>query len=111
MITRTKFTIGSESLHSWENRHPDTRWIVLSGNISYEIFAHFCLEFDYTKYNRISFEDITIGDKIFENGYQVTVSEYCHIMVYDYDAKLPVLDKMLLGKDNVLLFQMETFIR
>ena len=100
MITRTKFTIGSEPLHSWENKHPDTRWIVLSGNISYEIFAHFCLDFDYTKYKRISFEDITIGDKLFENGHKVTNSEYCNIMVYDHSAKLPVLDKMLLGKDN-----------
>ena len=100
MITRTKFTIGSESLHSWENRHPDTRWIVLSGKVSYDIYEQLCIDFDYTKYNRISFEDIIVGDKIFENGYQVTNSEYCHIMVYNHDAKLPVLDKMLWGKDN-----------
>lgn len=96
----TRYIIGSEPLQSWEEKHPNAKWIVISGEISYGMYEQLCLDFDYTKYNRISFEDITIGNKIFENEYQVTNAEYCHIMVYHYDAKLPVLDKMILGKDN-----------
>lgn len=99
-MVHSQYIIGSEPLRSWEEKLPNAKCIVLSGDISYDMFEQLCLDFDYTKYNRISFEDITVGDKIFENGYQVTVSEYCHIMVYDHDAKLPVLDKMLLGRDK-----------
>jgi len=96
----TQYIIGSEPLHLWEEKHPNSKWIVISGNISYDIYEQLCIDFDYTKYNRISFDEITIGNKIFENKHQVTNSEYCHIMVYHYSAKLSVLDKMLLGKDN-----------
>ena len=95
-----QYIIGSEPLQSWEEKHPNAKWIVLSGTISYDMYKPFCLDFDYTKYNRISFEDITVGDKLFKNEHQVTNSEYCHIMVYHYSTKLPVLDKMLLGKDS-----------
>lgn len=99
-MMRTLYIIGSEPLQSWEEKHPNAKWIVLSGDISYDIYEQFCLDFYYTKYNRISFEDITIGNKIFGNEYQVTNAEYCHNMVCHYDAKLPVLDKMILGKDH-----------
>ena len=92
--------MGSEPLRSWEEKHPNTKRIVFSGNISYDMYEQLCLDFDYTKYNRISLEDITVGNKIFENEYQVTHSEYCHMMVYHYSTKLSVLDKMFLGKDN-----------
>lgn len=95
-----QYIIGSESLLSWEEKHPNAKWIVLLGTISYDMYEQLCLDFDYTKYKRISFEDITIGDKLFENGHKGTNSEYCNIMVYDHSAKLPVLDKLLFGKDN-----------
>lgn len=102
-MVRTLYIIGSEPLQLWEEKHPNTKWIVLSGEISCDMYEQFCLDFDFTKYNRISFEDLTIGNKISENEYQVTNAEYCHNMVYHYDAKLPALDKMILGKDHDFL--------
>lgn len=94
------FIVGSEPISSWEEKHPNAKWIVLSGEISYDMYEQLCLDFDYTKYNRISFDDVTIGNKIFENEHQVTNYEYCHFMVHEYSAKVPVLDKMILGIDN-----------
>lgn len=99
----TRYIIGSEPLQSWEEKHPDAKWIVLSGDISCDMYEQLCLDLDYTKYNRISFEALTFGNKISENEYQMTNAEYCrnmHNMVCNYDAKLPVLDKMILGKDH-----------
>ena len=96
----TRYIIGSGPLRSWQEKHPNAKWIVLSGEISYDMYEQLCLDFDYTKYNRISFDDVTIGNKIFENEHQVTNYEYCHFMVHEYSAKVPVLDKMILGKDN-----------
>lgn len=98
-MKRTHFIIGSGPLRAWEEKHPDAKWIVFSGNIPYEIFEQLCLDFDYNRYHRISFEEIIIGNKMYENEYQMTIAEYGHVAVYHYSAKLPVLDKMLLGKD------------
>ena len=97
---RTRYIIGSEPLRSWQEKHPNTKWIVLSGDISYDMYEQLCSDFDYTKYNRISFEDQTIWDKFFENELQVTIAEYCHNIAYHNEAKLTALDKMILGKDN-----------
>ena len=68
----TRYIIGSEPLQSWEEKHPDAKWIVLSGDISCDMYEQLCLDLDYTKYNRISFEALTFGNKIYENEYQMT---------------------------------------
>lgn len=75
--------------------------MVLTGNISAENFIQLALDFDYTKYKNITFENITIQDCVYENGYSCSLEPHLsHRIVLD-GIKLPALLKLFLNTHNL----------
>ena len=99
-LIKSEYLLGSEHFQDWEAKHPNTQWIVISGNVSYDQYRQFDMDFDYTKYQRITIEDVNVQKYVYENGYEATFEDVCESHVYNYDCKLSVLTKLVLGKDK-----------
>ena len=59
-MKKATYTIGEESLQEWESKNGSPVYIVLTGNVSADTFTQLAKEFDYTKYQRISFKNLDI---------------------------------------------------
>lgn len=99
-MIKNEYIIGSEPFPEWEKKHADTERIVLSGNISYDVFEDFADVFEHTKYQRITINSVKVLDVVYDNGYVSTYEHFCECRVTLHDVKLHVLDKLIQGVDG-----------
>ena len=91
------YVIGAESLHEWEQRNNHPSCITLTGNVSVDTFTEFACDFDYTRYEQISFENLIVQDAVYENGDTCDYEEYISHIVLQDGIRLSVLTKLYLN--------------
>lgn len=96
-MKKTTYTIGEESLQEWESKNGSPVYIVLTGNVSADTFTQLEKEFDYTKYQRISFENLVISDYKYDNGATRSFEEELYSYMTENGEKLHVLSKLFLN--------------
>ena len=96
-MKKTTYTIGEESLQEWESKNGSPVYIVLTGNVSADTFTQLAKEFDYTKYQRISFENLVISDNKYDNGATRSFEEELYSYMTENGEKLHVLLKLFLN--------------
>ena len=97
-MNKPLYVIGSSPLHEWECRNHHPSCIVLTGNVSADTFSAFAHDFDYTKYEQISFEDLKVEDILCENGYSCTYEERLCQAICEYAIRLHALIKLYLNR-------------
>ena len=96
-MKKATYTIGEESLQEWESKNGSPVYIVLTGNVSADTFTQLEKEFDYTKYQRISFENLVISDYKYDNGATRSFEEELYSYMTENGEKLHVLSKLFLN--------------
>mgnify|MGYP000852975881 CR=1 FL=1 len=96
-MKKATYTIGEESLQEWESKNGSPAYIVLTGNVSADTFTQLAKEFDYTKYQRISFENLAISDNKYDNGATRSFEEELYSYMTENGEKLHVLLKLFLN--------------
>lgn len=96
-MKKATYTIGEESLQEWESKNGSPVYIVLTGNVSADTFTQLAKEFDYTKYQRISFENLAISDNKYDNGATRSFEEELYSHMTEDGEKLHVLLKLFLN--------------
>lgn len=96
-MKKATYTIGEESLQEWESKNGSPVYIVLTGNVSADTFTQLAKEFDYTKYQRISFENLAISDYKYDNGATRSFEEELYSYMTEDGEKLHVLSKLFLN--------------
>src|SRR5574344_3008957 len=96
-MNKSLYVIGSEPLHEWERRNNYPSCIVLTGNVSANTFSEFAHDFDYTKYEQISFEELFVEDILYKDGKSCTYEEYLSQFVCGDAIRLFVLIKLYLN--------------
>ncbi|MGP1548260.1 MAG: leucine-rich repeat domain-containing protein [Prevotella sp.] len=91
------YVIGSEPLHEWECSNNFPSCIILTGNVSADMFSAFARDFDYTKYKQISFDALTVKDIQYKDDYSCTYEEYLSQFVCGDAIRLFVLIKLYLN--------------
>ncbi len=98
------YVIGSEPLSEWEERNNHPSRIILTGDVSADTFSECVRDFDYTKYERITLEKLTVQDVVGMRGRACSYVEYQSELVYEYSASFSVLDKLYLNANNTKTF-------
>lgn len=98
------YVIGSEPLGEWEQRNDCPSRIVLTGDVSANTFSECACDFDYTKYELISLENLTVQDVVGEYGYTRSYAEHLSEFAREYWAELPLLGKLYLNSKNIKSF-------
>lgn len=98
------YVIGSERLGEWEKRNNHPSRIVLTGDVSANTFGECARDFDYTKYERISLDNLTVQDVVGIYGYSRSYAEYLSEFVREYSAEISVLNKLYLNSKNIKTF-------
>ena len=96
-MKKATYTIGKESLQEWESKNGSPVYIALTGNVSADTFTQLEKEFDYTKYQRISFENLVISDYKYDNGATRSFEEELYSYMTENGEKLHVLSKLFLN--------------
>ena len=99
-MKKATYTIGEESLQEWESKNGSPVYIVLTGNVSADTFTQLAKEFDYTKYQRISFENLVISDYKYDNGFTWSFEEELYSYMTEDGEKLYVLLKLFLNSHH-----------
>lgn len=103
-MKKATYTIGKESLQEWESKNGSPVYIVLTGNVSADTFTQLAKEFDYTKYQRISFENLVISDYKYDNGATRSFEEVLSSYMTEDGEKLHVLSKLFLNSHHTTDF-------
>lgn len=98
------YILGSEPLHEWEQRNDNPSRITLTGNVTANAFTECASNFDYTKYEYISFKDITVQDIVGKDGYRCSYTDYLSQLVCGDGIRLFVLIKLFLNSNDTQSF-------